>query len=344
MRGIWRVRKALDWLERTTGSEPDPEPVVALIEPPPKPAAAALPQGLWMPKFQPWAYVVVPKSACTTAGQYLFYVDHGYYYHDDIHRLRYGLHKAGLNPQMVRTHLDEANEDLFTFSFVRDPYARLVSGFLDKVLDLEQGYRQDIRDRLTSDWQVQLAGDRSQVDNFRSFIRFVEYQYERWEEFQLLDPDQPDPRAPWETVDINWLRQSWYLRRGRRHAGTVDFIGAVETMTDDLESLTAHLRPPHVPPLDAMPKFGAGPKREAPLEDFYDDETKAIVDRHFGPDFRLFGYPKVVGGEPKKLTGFERADLYNTSLPVRTDDPEDCYNEIATAATSAVDGDEGVQT
>jgi len=70
MRGIWRVRKALDWLERTTGSEPDPEPVVALIEPPPKPAAAALPQGLWMPKFQPWAYVVVPKSACTTAGQY----------------------------------------------------------------------------------------------------------------------------------------------------------------------------------------------------------------------------------------------------------------------------------
>lgn len=314
MRGIWRIRRALDRLE-AMGARPEPlvilEPVVQPIAPPVD--NRPLPRGLWMPKEQPLAYVVVPKSACTTAGQYLYYADHGYYFYDDVHRMRHGLHKGGLDPHAIRTRLDVAGDDLFTFSFVRDPYARLVSGFLDKVVDLDQGYRSDIRERVASDWGVQLAGDRSQVENFKSFMGFVEYQYQKWEEFQQLEPGQPDAREPWEKVDIHWLRQSWYLRRGRRHAGRLDFIGSTETMTDDLEQITTHVSPPHSPHMADMPKFGLGPKREAPLEDFYDDESKAIVDRYFAPDFTLFGYPKVVGGAPEQLDGFERAARFEAS-------------------------------
>jgi len=267
-----------------------------------------LPKGLWMAKRQPWAYVVIPKSACTTAGQYLYYADHGYYYHDDVHRMNYGLYKAGHTQEAVRDRLAEAGEELFTFSFTRDPYARLVSAFLDKVADLEQGYRPDFKDHLSSDWGVQLAGG-SQTQNFKNFIRFLEHQYQQWELFQENEvAGGVDHREAWEKVDIHWLRQSWYMRRGRRHSSQIDFIGTVETMQDDLEQLSVDLAPPHIPPLAEMPKFGAGPRREAPLEDYFDDaETRRIVLKYFAPDFRLFGYSNEPGGPPEVLDGYERA-------------------------------------
>lgn len=340
---MWRVRRLLDraaalipTAETPTEAEPAPAPETELAAAEVQPVTDSRPEprGLWMPREQPWAYIVVPKAACTTAGQYLFYADHGYYYYDDVHRMRYGLLKAGVDSHAVREQIDALGDDLFTFSFVRDPYARLVSAFLDKVVDLEQGYRGDIRDHLTADWGVQLTGDRSQTDDFKAFVRFVDYQYQKWIEFQALEPGQPDPRAPWEIVDIHWLRQSWYMRRGRTHTGSVDFIGSVETMTADLEQITDRMAPPHVPPLSDMPKFGAGPKREAPLEDFYDDETKAIVDRHFRADFRLFGYPMTVGAPPEQLDGFERAARYEDRRVPAPDEPEDTDDDALPASDS----------
>lgn len=318
MRGIWRVRRLLDRIEALGADTEEPALVEETPEEPEEPSRPE-PKGLWLPKTQPWAYIVVPKSACTTVGQYAFYADHGYYYHDDIHRLRYGLLKAGVDPTAVADRLDELADEPFTFTFVRDPYARLVSGFLDKVVDLEQAYRPDIRDHVTSDWGVRLGGDEPQTANFKRFMRFVEYQYEKWDEFRAADPEEPDPRESWEKVDIHWLRQSWYLRRGHTHAGPIDFIGAVETMTADLEQLSGHLQPPHRPPLDEMPKFGVGLKREAPLEDYFDDETKAIVDRHFDLDFRVLGYRKKIGAAPMALDGFERAQRWEASRQARSE-------------------------
>jgi len=301
--------------------EAEPEVAAPDLEVPVAPVVAHVPapKGLWMAKRQPWAYVVVPKAACTTAGQYLFYADHGYYYHADIHQMNYGLYKAGHTPDLVRDRLDEAGDDLFTFSFSRDPYARLVSAFLDKVADLEQAYRPDFRDRLASDWGVKLAGG-SQTENFKNFIRFVEHQYEQWELFQKNEVEGAgDEREPWEKVDIHWLRQSWYMRRGRRHSGKIDFIGSVETMQEDLEELSELLSPPNVPPFAELPKFGAGPRRESPLEDYFDDaETIRVVQRYFGPDFRLFGYNREPGAKSEVLSGFDRAKLFEDDFANRT--------------------------
>lgn len=328
VKGYWRVKALASKLDRLLDppapeepNEPEPREPVEPIEPiqpkletldtnpdlPPAVVTGRKLRGLWMPKVQQWAYPVVPKAACTTIGQYLYYVDHGHYYHGDMHKLEYGVDRADLIPEVVRGRL--ANIPIFCFSVVRNPYSRIVSGFLDKVLDLEQGYRPDIRDRLVSNWGLDLMGEVDQVENFKRFMKFVEHQYAEWNILQESDIEG-DPRPRYMQVDIHWLHQTWYMRRARRNVGKVDFIGTVETLNQDLRQLTEHLDPPNVPPLDEMPRFGVGPKREAPLEEYFDDETKRITQTIYGPDFNIFGYSQEVNGPSMEMDGFERAQRY----------------------------------
>ncbi len=262
------------------------------------------PKGLWMAKRSPYTYVVVPKSGCTSAGQYLYFADHGRYYYRDVHQLQLGLYKASVDEVALQRRLDHVADKLFVFTFVRDPYARLVSGFLDKVTDLDQAYRPDLRDRLTADWGVALGPDADQVASFRAFVRFVDYQHGLQAE---VDAGAEDDREEWQRIDLHWLNQSWYVQRGDQIAERVDFIGTIETMAEDLAVLTAHLGPKHKPDLAQMPRFGAGPKRKHPLPDYFDADTKAIVDRLYERDFALFGYPTTVGAEPEIMSGFDRA-------------------------------------
>ncbi len=49
--------------------------------------------GTWMTESESMVYRVVPKCACSTIGQIMFYSDHGRFFDGDIHDATSGLHK-----------------------------------------------------------------------------------------------------------------------------------------------------------------------------------------------------------------------------------------------------------
>ena len=49
--------------------------------------------GTWMTESESMVYRVVPKCACSTIGQIMYYSDHGRFFDGDIHDSTDGLHK-----------------------------------------------------------------------------------------------------------------------------------------------------------------------------------------------------------------------------------------------------------
>ena len=53
--------------------------------------------GTWMTESESVVYRVVPKCACSTIGQIMYYSDHGQFFDGDIHDATTGLHKWALD-------------------------------------------------------------------------------------------------------------------------------------------------------------------------------------------------------------------------------------------------------
>ena len=49
--------------------------------------------GIWMTESESVVYRVVPKCACSTIGQIMYYADNGSFFDGDIHDATSGLHK-----------------------------------------------------------------------------------------------------------------------------------------------------------------------------------------------------------------------------------------------------------
>ena len=67
--------------------------------------------GVWMTESESLIYRVVPKCACSTIGQIMFFSDHGRFFDGDIHDSKTGLHKWA---QEDSQPLIEANGYRFT--------------------------------------------------------------------------------------------------------------------------------------------------------------------------------------------------------------------------------------
>jgi len=120
---------------------------------------------------KPLAYVHNAKAACTLALNFLFFADHGYAYFDpaQIHGSRFALNRLGpeFAADRVRAFNDLAPE---TFSFVRDPLDRFVSGFISKIFSRDDAQYIELRDLLTSVHGVDLSAD---ADPARSCLAFA---------------------------------------------------------------------------------------------------------------------------------------------------------------------------
>ena len=53
--------------------------------------------GTWMTESESMVYRVVPKCACSTIGQVMYFSDNGVFFDGDIHDAQYGLHKWALD-------------------------------------------------------------------------------------------------------------------------------------------------------------------------------------------------------------------------------------------------------
>lgn len=165
-----------------------------------------------------------------------------------------------------------ARRHLYRFSVVRNPYSRLLSGYLDKV-----------------------QGDRSRRDGRLESLRLPEAP-QSFEEFARMVCDQPN-----EKRNIHWADQVYKLGADFFE---YDYIGHFEQLDAAKAHVIATLHltvPDSAPP--AIHRTGASEL----VRDSYSDEIASLVHRTFRRDFEMFGYsddPAVLAPvRPQLATG-----------------------------------------
>ncbi|MFU8881514.1 MAG: sulfotransferase family protein [Rhodobacterales bacterium] len=243
--------------------------------------------GTWMTESESVVYRVVPKCACSTIGQILYYSDHGVFFDGDIHDSTSGLHKwaqADSQALIERTVKDHA---AYAFTCVRNPYTRILSSFFDKICGIQRNgrrYRGNLVPMLTQKYGVDVGGPdgTQEFDQIRSFRRFL-----------LFARDTIRWRRPMEP-DIHWSAMSGHVSTFIVNGGTYDNIFWTEAFNDGMQSVLDAIETPHQVDLATIPRFneseGHGPKRLHPVEAYFDDLSMHLVYEIYKRDFDLFKY------------------------------------------------------
>ena len=206
------------------------------------------------------AYVEIPKVACSSL-KVAF-----------ARMLGVSLEAAGGNPHIVEFPSpdgDGANDDrlypgLFTFTFVRNPWDRLVSCYRDKI-----------------------GGE---VDDFTGFSEAagVAYCLARFDEFTAGMSFEAFVRAvasiPDEGADAHFRSQNTFVRTKAGKLG-VDLIGRYERLQSDFAYVSRQVGLPSI----VLPRLQAA-KTAVNYVEYYDLETRKLVASRFRDDIDTFGY------------------------------------------------------
>ncbi len=238
--------------------------------------------GTWMTHSESMVYRVVPKCACSTIGQIMYFTDHGVFFDGDIHDAREGLHKWALDDSKgaisdnVRGHKSPA------FTCVRNPYSRILSSFFDKIAGVQrngQRYRGNLLPELSQRYGINVEGEFDQIEMFRRFLLFAR------DTIRFRKPMDPD---------IHWSAQTGHISTFIQNGGQYDKIFWTEKFNDGMQTVLDDIDVRHAIDLGDIPRFnesaGHGPKRTHPVEDFFDDLSMHLVYEMYKRDFRLFKY------------------------------------------------------
>jgi hypothetical protein len=77
--------------------------------------------GIWMTESEQILYRVVPKAACSSIGQILYYTEHGTFFDGDIHDARHGIHKWALEHSQPLISRAVENPDAYKFLVYATP-------------------------------------------------------------------------------------------------------------------------------------------------------------------------------------------------------------------------------
>mgnify|MGYP001948801859 FL=1 len=243
--------------------------------------------GTWMTETESMVYRVVPKCACSTIGQIMFFSDHGSFYDGDIHDAKSGLHKWALDESQGPITRNVTEHSSYAFTCVRNPYSRVLSSFFDKICGIQRNgkrYRGNLVPMLVAQYGVDVGGEhgKQDFDQIKSFRRFL-----------LFARDTIRWRKPMEP-DIHWSATSGHVATFIANGGRYDSIFWTEKFDDGVANVLNATSQPHPVDLANMPRFneseGHGPKRAHPVEDYFDDLSMHLVYEIYKRDFNLFKY------------------------------------------------------
>lgn len=243
--------------------------------------------GTWMTESESVIYRVVPKCACSTIGQILYYSDHGRFFDGDIHDAKEGLHKWAQEHSQPIIRANVKMHSAYAFTCVRNPYARVLSSFFDKICGIQRNgkrYRGNMVPLLMQKYGVEVGDPETgfEFDQIRSFRRFL-----------LFARDTMRWRRPMEP-DIHWSAVSGHVSTFIVNGGRYDGIFWTEKFNDGMQTVLDSINTPHPVDLDTIPRFneseGHGPRRAHPVEDYFDDLSMHLMKEVYGRDFALFKY------------------------------------------------------
>lgn len=238
--------------------------------------------GTWMTESQSTVYRVVPKCACSTIGQIMFYSDHGEFFDGDIHDAKQGMHKWAIPESQPLIESNIHDHSSYTFTCVRNPYTRILSSFFDKICGIQRNgkrYRGNLVPLLVQKYGIEVEGDFDQIKSFRRFLLFAR------DTIKFRKPMDPD---------IHWSAMSGHVSTFIVNGGVYDNIIHTEQFNDGMKSVLENIETTHSIDLNDIPRFneseGHGPKREHPVEDYFDDLSMHLVREMYKRDFDAFKY------------------------------------------------------
>ncbi|WP_371061143.1 sulfotransferase family protein [Rhodosalinus sp. 5P4] len=243
--------------------------------------------GTWMTESGSVVYRVVPKCACSTIGQILYYSDHGRYYDGDIHDATEGLHKWAQPESQPRIEETVRARGAVAFTCVRNPYSRILSSFFDKICGIQRNgrrYRGNLVPTVIQKYGIEVGGadgwqEFDQIKSFRRFLLFARDTI-RWKR-----PMEPD---------IHWSAVSGHVSTFILNGGRYDRIFWTERFDEGMQAVLDAIETPHPVDLAQVPRFnessGHGPQRLHPVEDYFDDLSMHLVYEIYNRDFELFRY------------------------------------------------------
>ncbi|WP_114286598.1 sulfotransferase family protein [Candidatus Halocynthiibacter alkanivorans] len=243
--------------------------------------------GTWMTESESVIYRVVPKCACSTIGQIMYYSDHGRFFDGDIHDSTDGLHKWAQEHSQPLIEQNIQNNQSYAFTCVRNPYGRILSSFFDKICGIQRNgkrYRGNLVPMLAQKYGIETGDPESgfEFDQIKSFRRFLLFARDtiRWR--RPMDPD------------IHWSAMSGHISTFIVNGGRYSNIFPVERFNSGMQSVLDAIDTPVKVDIDAVPRFneseGHGPKRAHPIEDYFDDLSMHLVYEIYKKDFQLFRY------------------------------------------------------
>ena len=243
--------------------------------------------GIWMTESESLVYRVVPKCACSTIGQIMYFSDHGRFFEGDIHDAGAGLHKwAQERSRDPITRNIEAHRS-FAFTCVRNPYTRILSSFFDKICGIQRNgnrYRGNLVPMLAARYGIDIGGPdgTAEFDQIASFRRFLLFARDTIRFRKPMDPD------------IHWSAMSGHVGTMIRNGGRYDRIIWTERFGDGMAEVLRAVDTPVPVDLAQVPRFneseGHGPKRAHPVADYFDDLSLHLVQEMYARDFELFRY------------------------------------------------------
>ncbi|NAZ37697.1 sulfotransferase family protein [Rubellimicrobium sp. CFH 75288] len=243
--------------------------------------------GTWMTQSGSLIYRVVPKCACSTIGQIMFFSDHGRFFAGDIHDAEEGLHKWALPGSQGPIEEAVRARRGVAFTAVRNPYARILSCFLDKIAGIQRNgrrYRGNLVPMLVQRYGVEVGRpeDGWQFDQIRSFRRFLLFARDTIRFRKPMDPD------------IHWSAMSGHISTFIVNGGRYDVIFPTERFDEGMGGVLGRAQTPHPVDLGAIPRFneseGHGPPRAHPVSAYFDDLSRHLMWEIYRRDFQLFGY------------------------------------------------------
>lgn len=238
--------------------------------------------GTWMTESESTVYRVVPKCACSTIGQIMYFSDHGEFYDGDIHDAQHGLHKWALEDSQAKIEANIRDGISPAFTCVRNPYGRVLSSFFDKICGIQRNgnrYRGNLVPLLVQKYGIEVEGDFDQIKSFRRFLLFAR------DTIKYRKPMDPD---------IHWSAMAGHVSTFIVNGGRYNSIFFTEKFNEGMQGVLDGVESNHSVDLANIPRFneseGHGPKRAHPIEDYFDDMSMHLVREMYKRDFDLFKY------------------------------------------------------